>query len=66
MVPKLARGNDAEGACGRYGAALGTSQRVLPAAGIVDDLALLATREVELAHDDVARVASARALVAIA
>ena len=58
MVPQLARGDDTEGAGGRQGATLGPAQGVFAAPRIVDHFALLAARQVEIAHERVTGVAS--------
>jgi hypothetical protein len=64
VVPQLARGHDAKGASGRQRAAFRATQGVFATTGIVDNLTLLAARQIEVACEHVARIAAA--VVAIA
>ena len=56
VVAEVARRDDAKRADGREREALRAPQRVLAVAGIVDDLPARSTRQVEIAHEHVARV----------
>jgi hypothetical protein len=65
VVSQVPCGDHPEGANGREAASLRPSERIRPPARVVDDLALRSARQIEIAHEDIARIQTARLVIAL-
>src|SRR5580692_8768199 len=66
MVAEVARRNAPKRADGRQGAAFRPPQRVLAAAGVVDDLSFGSAWQVEVPHEHIARIEALGAIARVA